>query len=220
MSEKLQIYKELLYRRLFANFHKILVFFTGVGLASFGLYFSYYRFLLVRISPTSYDAYILKSKISKAYKKYKGLARMIPVATKTIVDKTGVEFSLNFMDKLDQKPTLKQNQHKNDPFLPPFDEGQFICELGSGHNLLFNKYAVVKYHLLVVSKNFENQEEILNRDDFAAIIRAMRSIGGFAFFNCGQFSGQSIPHKHIQVILQSKKLTLYYSLIICIIMHL
>ena len=61
----------------------------------------------------------------------------------------------------------------------------------SQHRLLFNKFAVEKNHLLVVTSQFEKQTGKLNLLDFTAAAYVVRAVGGFAFFNGGENSGAS-----------------------------
>ena len=52
----------------------------------------------------------------------------------------------NLKKKIDSRKIQKSN-----PFIAPFEPGIFIMDLKYGNKLLFNKYAVVKKHLLVVT---------------------------------------------------------------------
>jgi ATP adenylyltransferase len=55
----------------------------------------------------------------------------------------------------------------------------------------------------IVTKQFEQQTDPLNESDFACVwkvLRAFPSPGGLAFYNCGDASGHSQPHKHVQVV--------------------
>ena len=40
------------------------------------------------------------------------------------------------------------------PFLPPFEEGQFISDILEYHRLIYNKYSVCDNHVLVITKEF------------------------------------------------------------------
>ena len=69
---------------------------------------------------------------------------------------------MKFLTSLASKPTGNLTQKKDegakkayDPFVPPFEQGLYICELSDTHRLLFNKFCVCKEHTLVVSKEFE-----------------------------------------------------------------
>jgi len=66
------------------------------------------------------------------------------------------------------KPLGASRGQTSDPFLPPFEEGLFVQKLSDAHSLLFNKFAVVKDHMLVVTTKFEHQSSLLHKGDFSA----------------------------------------------------
>lgn len=94
---------------------------------------------------------------------------------------------------------------KEDPFLPPFESGLFVCDLDE-HRILVNKYSMVKYHVLVTTKLFEDQHSLLNVKDFIASYLALRALKGFCFYNGGEESGSSQPHRHLQALPMHKEL--------------
>ena len=57
-------------------------------------------------------------------------------------------------------------------------------------------------HVLVVTRQFESQADPLNARDLGATMMVLRAMpqGGVAFYNCGEHSGRSQPHKHLQVV--------------------
>ena len=57
-------------------------------------------------------------------------------------------------------------------------------------------------HVLVVTRQFESQADALNARDLGATMQVLRAMpqGGVAFYNCGEHSGRSQPHKHLQVV--------------------
>lgn len=73
--------------------------------------------------------------------------------------------------------------------------------LSPTHVLVLNKFNVVPHHCLVITRQFENQSDPLNARDLAAAQRVLAAMpqGGLAFYNCGEHSGRSQPHKHMQV---------------------
>lgn len=95
----------------------------------------------------------------------------------------------------------------NNPFLP-YDERLFVANLSPTHVLLLNKFDVVPYHSLVVTRAFEPQTDPLRAADLRATWAAMAALAGggeegrgaLAFYNCGEHSGRSQPHKHAQVV--------------------
>jgi len=96
-----------------------------------------------------------------------------------------------------------------DPFSPPYNPqlhiGELRCEDGEEHVVLLNKYALISEHFLLVTKEFRSQSSPLLPSDLQQIfsfLSAARKIGKklLAFYNCGDQSGASQPHKHIQFI--------------------
>ncbi|KAH9951540.1 HIT-like domain-containing protein [Amylocystis lapponica] len=130
----------------------------------------------------------------------------------------GVEFEIRLCPALQNKPTLPTPHfaapedvppRKQDPFAPPYTTNLFIGELqdeeGSEYVLLFNKYSVVPHHILLVTKEYRSQASPLLPPELAQIytlLVATRQLGRrfFAFYNCGDLSGASQPHKHVQFI--------------------
>ena len=144
---------------------------------------------------------LLKQKITQERVRSKAIVNLEITETHTLQIEhplTKITFLFNFMDNLKLKPTKPEAQQKTHPFLPPFEPGIFITSLSDTHNLLFNKYCVVKNHVLVVTRKFEMQTSKLNRLDFAAAFKVMRAIEGFSFYNSGPQSGASQAHKHFQ----------------------
>ena len=76
-----------------------------------------------------------------------------------------------------------------------------VDRLGDRHRAMLNKYHVVEDHLLVVTREFVDQEVLLDLADFEALVACLpagtRAIG---FYNGGRDSGASQPHKHLQVV--------------------
>jgi len=86
------------------------------------------------------------------------------------------------------------------PFLPPYEEGLLIRDVSPTHVCILNKYCVLDRHILVVTRTFEDQEELLTKDDFAACLRCREGVEGLVFYNSGADSGASQRHKHLQVV--------------------
>lgn len=61
----------------------------------------------------------------------------------------------------------QQQQPSNNPFLP-YEEALWVQHLSATHTLLLNKFNVVPHHVLVVTRQFESQQEPLNANDLAA----------------------------------------------------
>lgn len=118
-----------------------------------------------------------------------------------------VEFQLTLAPALGQKPTSssedkEEKKEKPNPFLNP-NPALVIKELDE-HILLLNKFAVIPNHLLLVTKEFKKQSEPLLPNDMYEAFKLIKDFGtsqpSLAFYNCGEESGASQPHKHIQVL--------------------
>ena len=66
------------------------------------------------------------------------------------------------------------------------------------HVCLLNKFNVVEHHLLIVTRVYEEQDDLLNARDFEAMWLCMAEFDGLAFYNGGTVAGASQPHKHLQ----------------------
>lgn len=73
-----------------------------------------------------------------------------------------MNFNVKILESLNKKPegdkdkfSSATSQPKN-PFLPPFEEGQYLCEILDRHRLIYNKYCVCDDHVLVITKDFES----------------------------------------------------------------
>jgi ATP adenylyltransferase len=111
------------------------------------------------------------------------------------------------VSNLARKDKAKKNQHKAtgtekkdfNPFLP-YEPDLFVADISDTHLCLLNKFNVVDYHLLLVTREFEEQENLLTKQDFAAMWATLAEIDGLVFYNAGQVAGASQRHKHLQLI--------------------
>ncbi|KAM7193059.1 inositol phospholipid synthesis protein Scs3p [Naviculisporaceae sp. PSN 640] len=119
--------------------------------------------------------------------------------------------------------TLSPNANTNPrrPAFDPFDKpqsGLLISQLPPSHFLVLNKFAIVPEHFILATTEWREQTHLLEKEDLAATLAC---IGGyhayhtsgkgnegreqsygelFAFFNSGEHSGASQPHRHIQLL--------------------
>lgn len=122
------------------------------------------------------------------------------------ITENDIEFEIRFAPSLAKKPTAEQTEesplkNKVDPFAP-YNQELFVQEF-ENHVILLNKFCVVPNHILVVTKEYEEQSNPLNQEDLANMWYCMmqtKSQSTIAFYNCGSLSGSSQPHKHMQVI--------------------
>jgi len=98
-----------------------------------------------------------------------------------------------------QRQQEKKTGKKINPFLP-YEQELFVGNLSDSHLCLLNKFNVVDRHLLIVTRAFEPQTDLLNLADFQALSYCLQEIDGLAFFNGGKTAGASQSHKHLQLI--------------------
>ncbi|KAJ2018403.1 bifunctional AP-4-A phosphorylase/ADP sulfurylase [Coemansia sp. RSA 376] len=118
----------------------------------------------------------------------------------------GVDFEVRYVPALAKRPSSKpsEKQARGDfvnPFLP-FDPRLHVARIGSTHQLLLNKYCVAPNHLLITTSEFKQQGEPLTASDFAAVLDTVSNLSQahIVFYNSGEESGASQPHKHLQML--------------------
>jgi ATP adenylyltransferase len=123
------------------------------------------------------------------------------------IEQDGILFFVRIVSNLARKENAKQQQDQKtktsgkpfNPFLP-YEEDLFVANLSPTHLCLLNKYNVVDDHLLIVTREFEAQENLLTLEDFQALWMGLAEIDGFVFYNAGADAGASQRHKHLQLI--------------------
>jgi ATP adenylyltransferase len=123
------------------------------------------------------------------------------------------QFQLRYCPALAKKPEpQKQNvapTKKPDPFdNPPSD--LLIAHVPSAnpsHVLVLNKFPVIESHFIVATKANKPQTHMLEQNDLEVTYACLKAWHGmaankqrklFAFFNSGDHSGASQPHRHLQ----------------------
>lgn len=132
----------------------------------------------------------------------------------THIDDGGVRFAVREVSSLARKEAARRTDASEaagsqapkafrapwrDPFLP-YEDDLYVGDLSSTHVALLNKYNVIADHLLIVTRRFVPQEALLDQDDFAALLLALRGFDALGFYNGGPDAGASQPHKHLQAV--------------------
>ncbi|KAK4083632.1 uncharacterized protein Triagg1_1294 [Trichoderma aggressivum f. europaeum] len=140
----------------------------------------------------------------------------------TILQVNSIPFQLRFSPSLANKPKgpppdPSQPRKPFDPFASP-PASLFVTDLGPSHFLVLNKFAVVPEHFILATKEYKLQTHLLEESDLEATLACIdayeqakqdgassspkesKDDGLFAFFNGGQHSGASQPHRHIQLL--------------------
>ncbi|MGP0129744.1 MAG: ATP adenylyltransferase family protein [cyanobacterium endosymbiont of Rhopalodia musculus] len=123
------------------------------------------------------------------------------------IEDTKIKFLVKILDNFPQKENSQKQetqQHKKtekkiDPFLP-YEKDLFVTNLSETHLCLLNKYNVFDYHLLIITRVFEEQQSWLDLHNFAALSKCLSQIDGLGFYNSGTLAGASQHHKHLQLV--------------------
>ncbi|KAF2095621.1 HIT-like protein [Rhizodiscina lignyota] len=129
----------------------------------------------------------------------------------TICTSSGIPFQLRYCPALAKKPTQNDkptpSEKKPDPFLDPPDDLLItrISSATSSHVLVLNKYPVIANHFIIATREDKPQTHVLEAEDLEATYLCLheweKDGGGkrlFTFFNSGEHSGASQPHRHLQ----------------------
>jgi ATP adenylyltransferase len=127
-----------------------------------------------------------------------------PIRTRfELVADGGVEFLVRVVANLENKQRQSNMPSSTgtpqNPFLP-YDQKLYVADASPSHVCLLNKFNVVDHHLLIVTREFEDQRAPLTLEDFAALWRCMAEYNGLGFYNAGAIAGASQPHKHLQLV--------------------
>ncbi|KAJ5731441.1 ATP adenylyltransferase C-terminal [Penicillium malachiteum] len=136
----------------------------------------------------------------------------------SLITAAGIPYQLRYCPALGKKPSnLKPEttlpRPKFDPFENPSPElliAHFPPENPS-HALVLNKFPVIPNHFILSTKEWRAQTDLLEKADLEAAYECLRTWGQddntttgpaprrlFAFFNSGEDSGASQPHRHLQ----------------------
>lgn len=127
----------------------------------------------------------------------RGALRAFATATRIIEDH-GVAFQVRAASGLGEPP-LTQPPNPADPFLPP-EEELLVAGIDATHLCVLNKNPVLDHHALIVTREFEPQENPLHPRDFAALWRCLLEYDSLGFYNSGPVAGASQRHKHLQLV--------------------
>ncbi len=124
-----------------------------------------------------------------------------PISSETVtVAEAGIPFAVRVISGLARRRRVESaGDPPRDPFAPP-DPALVVGAIGDHHLCVLNKYPVIDYHALIVTREFEDQETPLGCRDFAALWSCLVETDGLAFYNAGAAAGASQPHRHLQLV--------------------
>ncbi|KAL1796889.1 hypothetical protein ACET3X_005429 [Alternaria dauci] len=136
-----------------------------------------------------------------------------PTELAIIRTSAGIPFQLRYCPSLAKKPLPKLEhatpKQKIDPFAnpPPALHLADIPAANPTHFLVLNKFPIIPEHFILATKPNKQQTHVLEPDDLEAtyaVLKAWQADSGdpekrlLAFFNSGDHSGASQPHRHLQ----------------------
>ncbi|MBL8541577.1 MAG: phosphorylase, partial [Betaproteobacteria bacterium] len=135
-----------------------------------------------------------------------GALRPIEIETR-VVQQEGIPFLVRVATNLRRKDAARAEHAESsraagkavDPF-QPYEEDLFVTDLPPSHFCLLNKYNVIDHHLLIITRDYADQEELITPEDFAALWACLAEIDGVGLYNGGKTAGASQPHKHLQLV--------------------
>lgn len=145
----------------------------------------------------------LRETADRAIERALSTGAMQPIATELHeVAQEGIRFQVRVLGELHRKEAARRQQAAqpaSNPFASP-EPDLVVCGLTDTHVCLLNKFNVVDRHLLIVTRRFVDQDDLLDEADFEALALCMREIDGLAFYNGGVVAGASQQHKHLQLV--------------------
>lgn len=137
----------------------------------------------------------------------KALGALLPIPTDyAFVEEHGVRFLVRVLASLSRKDEARNKQkqeeaagRKVNPFLPPEKE-LTVAGVSDTHVAVLNKFNVMEHHLLIVTREFEDQDLLLTPADFEALWLCMAEYDALGFYNGGREAGASQQHRHLQMV--------------------
>ena len=135
-----------------------------------------------------------------------GALKSIPTEVK-IFEQDGIKFVVRILENINRKKADQEKQNQKtaktgkefNPFLP-YEADLFVANISLTHVCILNKFNVVDYHFLIITRAFEPQESLLTLEDFTAMWACLAEFAGLVFYNGGKLAGASQPHKHLQIV--------------------
>lgn len=140
----------------------------------------------------------LRARLAGQFELASQSGAVLPIRTRTeYVVSGGVPFVVRVVEALGRKP---DGFRQTDPFSPPYEADLWVGAVSPTHVVLLNKFNVLDEHLLLITREYEDQENLLTPADFKAMLIGLAAVDGLAFHNGGSTAGASQPHKHLQLV--------------------
>ncbi|KAF1934035.1 5',5'''-P-1,P-4-tetraphosphate phosphorylase 2 [Didymella exigua CBS 183.55] len=159
----------------------------------------------------------LPSLVGAKFTSAKSSSSLVFSPTELSIIRTSTGIPLRFCPSLAKKPIPKLEKPSPTPkkHFDPFDNPSpslHITDIPTDaptHLLVLNKFPIIANHFILATKTNKQQTHILEQDDLQATYACLKAWGEdatqgskqkrlFAFFNSGEHSGASQPHRHLQ----------------------
>ncbi len=144
---------------------------------------------------------------------------LVPIASKSFQFESEGHlcFGHTLSDNICKKPVVhaadrasisrKTNEPDRNPFLP-YETDMYVADAGDAHVCILNKFPVITPHILICTREYVAQNQLLSLSDFSAWLMAYQCPSDdvtnaddiLGFFNGGVMAGSSQPHRHMQVL--------------------
>ncbi len=149
----------------------------------------------------------LRDSLAQASARALATGALLPIATGCeFVEDGGVRFFVRVLTNVAVKDAQRSPPPRDlaarapvNPFLP-YERELFVADVSDTHVAILNKFNVVDHHLLIITREFEEQRSLLTPCDFQAWWRCMSEYESLGFYNGGVEAGASQPHKHLQLV--------------------
>ncbi|HWR97560.1 MAG TPA: hypothetical protein VN317_03990 [Candidatus Methanoperedens sp.] len=159
------------------------------------------------VGPEPFEPGTLAAAVSATTTRALASGALLPIPTdSTFLEEGGVRFFVRVLANLARKDEERWRRERQaaagtpvNPFLP-YERALFVADVSEAHVALLNKFNVVERHLLIVTREFEDQRSLLTPADVAALWRCLAEYPGLGFYNGGAEAGASQLHKHLQLV--------------------
>lgn len=141
----------------------------------------------------------LAERVRRAAAAARASGALVPIDTRVRrIDDAGIPFVVRVSVNVARKQAAAAGP--DDPFAPPYENDLHVGDLSPTHVVLLNKFNVLDGHILLVTRDYEEQTRMLSVADCEALLLGLAGIDGLAFYNGGPEAGASQAHKHLQVV--------------------
>jgi len=142
----------------------------------------------------------LKQRLQETVASALACGALQPIDTEMIrLHDAGIDFQIRWVSSLQRKASAGAGNARYNPFLQPEPE-LIVGALGVHHLALLNKFNVIDNHMLIVTRDFEQQEQLPTRQELGLLWRCLGEYPSLGFYNGGETAGASQRHKHLQLI--------------------